>query len=211
MWPPPTTPTVTTTTGEPIDAEEPEVVPYVWPLYPMYNFHQPYRTPTTMSYLYNHGRGGGFGHNFYAGGSSAGGTSGEIPDWTAPTAAPPTTPTPVPVPEPRPRGQGAGHRRQGGRRRFGPATRASTQPPTTPPPTTTTTTTNATPEQEETAGAADNALFPTGGNCFCSLLSVCPSGSGQRGGFCSNALTDFLGLRLIRCCYRPSFARRLGL
>lgn len=81
--------------------------------------------------------------------------------------------------------------------------------------TTTTTTTPELPEQEEQVAAAvltDSAGI--GGYCFCTFLQRCPVDAQVRPGTCSmlhNMFSTVLRLPTIRCCYRPSVAKQLGL
>ncbi|KAH3755288.1 hypothetical protein DPMN_189979 [Dreissena polymorpha] len=80
--------------------------------------------------------------------------------------------------------------------------------------TTTTTTTVEPPEQGEVAASVLSDSPGIGGHCFCTFLQRCPADAQVRPGSCSmlhNMFTTVLRLPTIRCCYRPSIAKQLGL
>ncbi|XP_052761189.1 uncharacterized protein LOC128203703 [Mya arenaria] len=199
----PTTTTEPPTSNEPPEVEEPDVTVSPW-----YNSRNDY----SGFNMYQGTTAGVFGFPYFnqarytaTGGNSAGGSSPEVDAWT---------PTPDPTIRLR---QQLRRRLQIHQRQWVRQVKQRTTTRTTT--TATTTAASITPnthEPEEVVeggganGAKDTVFVGHSGYCFCSILSQCPSSAIRRGS-CSNIFTNFFRLGMIRCCYSPSVAKRLGL
>ena len=80
---------------------------------------------------------------------------------------------------------------------------------TTPSPTTTETTEEPPENEAQGQGQGHSSSHePRSGLCFCTPFEYCPRGSIPRGGLCWD-MSWYARHPYIRCCYRPSLARRL--